>query len=296
LGVASLLVAVVALLAVTAAAPARDRCCNEESVEIQAAGYTIPGTLTTPRGKERGGHPAVLLLHGTASDKDEVGEMYARLAQKLGRLGYASLRIDFAGSGDSKLPQTAFTYTEEVADTKTALGWLARHPRIDRNALGLVGFSQGGRVAATVAGTDDRVKAVTTWSTWVEDGSTAYLAFGPAAYEEAKRNGSVVVDLGFRTWEFSLAFFESIKASHPLEDIEAYRGPLLGIEGTADFLWPQTKQELFAAGSYDSALHVVPGGDHIFHVLEPDQTQAEDVMDTTVEWFADNLGPRKRKD
>jgi hypothetical protein len=270
-------------------------CCNEQHVAIQANGYTIPGTFTTPRaGGAQARYPTVLLLHGTASQKDEVGNMYLRLAQKLGALGYASLRIDFAGSGDSTLPQTAFTYTEEVSDAQTALDWLSRQRNVDRDALGLVGFSQGGRVAATVAGTDARVKAVATWSTWVEDGSTAYLLFGPAVYQQAQQNGQVTVDLGFRTWTFSLAFFDSIKNSHPLQNIANYHGPLLGIDGSDDFLWPQTKQELFAAGSYDETLHVVSGGDHIYHVLDADQSQAEDAMNTTAAWFAENLAPNVR--
>jgi uncharacterized protein len=267
-------------------------CCIETHVEIAASGYTIPGTFTTPKaGGAHAHYPAVLLLHGTASQKDEVGNMYLRLAQKLGRLGYASLRIDFAGSGDSKLPQTAFTYAEEVSDTQTALTWLSHNRNVAANALGLVGFSQGGRVAATVAGIDPRVKALTTWSTWVEPGSTAVNTWGPAAYAEAQQHGQVTVDLGFRTWTFSLAWFETIKASNPLQDIAAYHGPLLGIDGSEDVLWPQTKDELYAAGSYDETLHVVPGADHIYHVLDADQTQAEDVMNTTARWFAQKLAP-----
>lgn len=267
-------------------------CCVETHVEIQANGYTIPGTFTTPKaGGAHARYPAVLLLHGTASQKDEVGNMYLRLAQKLGRLGYASLRIDFAGSGDSKLPQTAFTYAEEVSDTQTALTWLSHNHNVAANALGLVGFSQGGRVAATVAGTDPRVKALTTWSTWVEDGSTAVNTWGQEAYQEAQQHGQVTVDLGFRTWTFSLAWFETIKASHPLQDIAAYHGPLLGIDGSEDELWPQTKDELYAAGSYDETLHVVPGADHIYHVLDADQTQAEDVLTTTARWFSQKLAP-----
>jgi dienelactone hydrolase len=267
-------------------------CCVERQVEIQANGYTIPATFTTPRaGGAHARYPTVLLLHGTASQKDEVGDMYRRLAQKLGALGYASLRIDFAGSGDSTQPQTAFTYTEEVSDAETALTWLSDNGRVDANALGLVGFSQGGRVAATVAGTDPRVKAVATWSTWVEDGSTAYLLFGPDAYHEAQLHGQVTVDLGFRTWTFSLGFFDSIKNSHPLQDVADYHGPLLGIDGSEDVLWPQTKDELYAAGSYDETLHVVPGADHIYHVLDADQTQAEDVMNTTAGWFSQKLAP-----
>jgi dienelactone hydrolase len=272
---------------------ARTTNLSEEHVAIQADGYVIPGTFTAPRaGGAQARYPAVLLLHGTASQKDEVGNMYLRLAQKLAALGYASLRIDFAGSGDSTLPQTAFTYTEEVADAERALTWLSHNGNVAAGALGLVGFSQGGRVAATVAGTDPRVRAVTTWSTWVEDGSTAYLLFGPDAYAQAQRDGQVLVDLGFRTWTYSLAFFDSIKNSHPLQDIANYHGPLLGIDGTDDFIWPQTKQELYAAGSYDETLHAIPGADHIYHVLTDDQSQAEDVINSTASWFARNLAPQ----
>jgi dienelactone hydrolase len=282
------------LLAVVVAAQADSsrtrKCCDEQRVSIPAGGYSIPGVLTLPKaGGAHAKYPTVLMLHGTASQKDEVGDMYNREAQKLAAVGVASLRIDFAGSGDSTLPQTAFTYTEEVADTKTALTWLSSRPQIDAGRLGLLGFSQGGRVASTVAGTDARVKAVTTWSTWSEDGSTAYLAFGPDAYAEAQQNGQVTVDLGFRTWTYSLAFFDSIKSSHPLQDIAGYHGPLLGIDGTDDYIWPQTKDLLYAAGSYDETFHAIPGADHIYHVLTTDQTEAEDVLDTTAAWFAETF-------
>jgi hypothetical protein len=285
------------VLAIVVAAQARSNrssnCCDEQQVSIPAGGYSIPGVLTLPRtGGRHPEYPTVLMLHGTASQKDEVGDMYKREAQKLGAVGVASLRIDFAGSGDSTLAQTAFTYTEEVADTKTALTWLSRRPQVDAGRLGLLGFSQGGRVAATVAGTDRRVKAVTTWSTWSEDGSTAYLLFGPDVYAEAQQNGQVTVDLGFRTWTYSLAFFESIKSSHPLQDIAAYHGPLLGIDGTDDYIWPQTKDLLYAAGSYDETFHAIPGADHIYHVLTPDKTQAEEVMDTTAAWFAETFAAK----
>jgi uncharacterized protein len=285
----------VVLLGAAAPASSADKSADatkppkEQKVEIQADGYVIPGTFTTPR-RGKGPYPTVLLLHGTASSRDEVGNMFARVAAKLSAEGIASLRIDFAGCGESKLPQTAFTFTEEVSDAKTALDWLSANSKVDPDAIGMVGFSQGGRVAAIVAGTDNRVKALTTWSSWVEDGTKAYLLFGgEEGYAKAKKDGHVVVDLGFRTWDFSLEYFEAMKASQPLKAIAGYKGPLLGIEGTDDFLWPQTKIQALEAGSYEQALHIVPGADHIFHVLTPDQTQAEDVMDTTAEWFAQNL-------
>ena len=44
---------------------------DEQRVAIQANGYVIPGIFTTPRaGGAHARYPAVLLLHGTASQKD----------------------------------------------------------------------------------------------------------------------------------------------------------------------------------------------------------------------------------
>ena len=59
----------------------------------------ISATLNMPDSTEP--VPAVLLLHGFGSSKDEVGGMYARVATALAQKGIASLRIDFAGFGKS---------------------------------------------------------------------------------------------------------------------------------------------------------------------------------------------------
>lgn len=275
--------------------PGRDVTWTESRVDIPgAAGTSIPGTLTLPVWKDPGSSatlrfPAVLMLHGTASSRDEVGDMYAREARSLAGHGIASLRIDFAGSGDSTQPQTAFTFTEEVSDTRSALDWLSARGDIDPERLALLGFSQGGRVAATVAGTDPRVKALATWSTWVEDGATAVNLFGEQPVRDAEANGEVLVDLGFRTWTYSKEFFDSIRASSPLRDIAAFTGPILAVNGAEDELAPQSQQMLDAAASTDTTLHTVAGADHIYHVLTDDQSQAQEVLDTTVAWLAERL-------
>jgi fermentation-respiration switch protein FrsA (DUF1100 family) len=55
----------------------------------------VRGTYVRPPGEGR--FPAVLLLHGFASDRHEVGGLYAGLAGMLAGRGIASLRIDFRG-------------------------------------------------------------------------------------------------------------------------------------------------------------------------------------------------------
>ena len=59
----------------------------------------VAATLSMPDGA--GPFPAVLMLHGFGSSRDEVGGMYAAEAAALASAGIASLRIDFRGFGQS---------------------------------------------------------------------------------------------------------------------------------------------------------------------------------------------------
>lgn len=272
------------------AGPAGQHRVVEQFVWINAGDHQIPATLAQPRGGgAKARFPAVLLIHGFASQKDEVGNFYKRLAEKLALEGYASLRFDFPGSGDSPLPFTANTIDFQVGDARTALDFLLSQPNVDPNRVGIVGFSLGGIVGATVAGTDPRVRALALWST-PGDTFAAFEALYDQYYAAAAANGSVVVDLGFRTVELSKAFFDSLAGSHPLDDVAGFRGPLLVVAGENDPPQPEyARQFVLHAGSYDATLRIIPGADHIYNVLTPDQTAAETVLLITATWFNEKL-------
>lgn len=296
LAVLAFLIALVALAAVVVAGAGEAKVgagpVTEQFVSIAAGDHRIPGILATPRaGGPQAEHPAVLLLHGFGSHKDEVGDMYERLAANLARRGYSSLRIDFAGSGDSDRPFTANTYDGMVEDSRVALDYLVGLPGTKEDRVGLVGFSLGGRVAMTVAGTDPRVKALATWSGAAANGTANLQFFFDVYYPIALAEGHVVVDLGFRTVDLSLAWFDTIRASRALDEIGGYRHPLLAIAGENDTVVdPVWSRELVRhSASFDATLRVVPGADHIFNVLTPDQTDAQTVLKLTSAWFADKL-------
>lgn len=264
----------------------------EYRVDIPAGDHVIPAVLAVPKaGGPNAEHPAVLMVHGFASHKDEVGDMYKREARYLAVAGYASLRIDFAGSGESAQPWVDNTFDGMVADTRIALDWLVDHSATDDDRIGILGFSLGSRISATVAGTDDRIAAFANWSGAVENGRTGFDFFFDTYREEAQSNGSVVVDLGFTVIELSAEWFDSMEASHALDDVSSYTGPLLAIAGADDAtVNPIVSKELILhSGTFDATLRILPGADHIYHVLTPDQTLAEQVMLLTADWFAEKL-------
>lgn len=269
-----------------------DKRLVEYRIDIPAGDHDIPAILAVPKaGGPNAEHPGVLMVHGFASFKDEVGDMYKREARYLAVAGYASLRIDFAGSGESTQPFVENTFDGMVADTRTALDWLTDQPFIDDGRVGILGFSLGSRISATVAGTDDRIKAFASWSGAAANGRTNFEDTFDAYYDVACPDSSAIVDLGFRIVELSCAWFESIDASTAQDDIAGFEGPLLAAAGTEDTvvdpIW--SRQLIFDAGSLDATLRILEGADHIYLVLTPDQTLAEQVMLTTAEWFAEKL-------
>ncbi len=76
-----------------------------------------------------------------------------RLAAALSARGIASLRIDFAGSGDSEEPDLDLDYPGMVTDATPSLDYLQQDAAVDPTRIAVLGLSRGGSIAATVAGT-----------------------------------------------------------------------------------------------------------------------------------------------
>jgi hypothetical protein len=102
----------------------------------------VDATLNVPDGVTNA--PAVLMLHGVGSQKNEVGDMYAREARALADKGVASLRISFRGFGKSDGDTGNASIDQMVGDALSAGHYLAGLPGIDSHRLGILGFSLGG--------------------------------------------------------------------------------------------------------------------------------------------------------
>lgn len=263
---------------------------GESAVQIPVGDHEVPGILALPGGTD-GEVPAVLMLHGFGSQKNEVGDMYAREAAALAERGVASLRIDFAGTGDSAQPYTDNTFDGMVADAAGAYEWLVSQSETADDAVGVLGFSMGSKVALGLVAETPDVPALASWSGALSDGLPGGEGLEDL-WEQAKADGHVVNDLGFIQLDLSEAWFESMDASTPKSDALGYAGAVLAIAGADDdTVDPQVSQDFLAAvNTPDESLRIIAGADHIFHVLGDDQALADEVITLTADWFADRFG------
>lgn len=260
----------------------------EEAVSIPGSQYELPGILATP--DTGSNYPGVLLIHGFASDKNEVGGFYSNLAALLADHGIASLRFDFPGSGDHATGFEVNNWSTFTRDADEAFDWIASQDGIDGERLAIVGFSLGGAIASNLAGNDDRVAALVLWSASGHMGSSQTDLYD-TYYETAAAEGFAEADLGFRTANLSAEYFEGRFSAFPLFDIRSYTNPLLVVNGLLDTSVPvhTARDYVQSAGSLDVTLRILPESDHIFNVLSGDTTDSETVLQLTADWLDEKL-------
>ena len=250
----------------------------------------LDATINIPDGSWMA--PGVVMLHGFGSQKDEVGNMYAREAKQLADRGIASIRFSFRGYGKSDGDTGSATVDTMIEDALVATDYLAAQPEIDASRLGVLGFSLGGGVALMVTGQNpDLFKSRVTWSS-VGDFLTDMVADsdnGQAMMERAMEEGVVALDLGFRTIALRKSFYESLKANDIAAALQNYSGAYLAIAGSEDWSSSYTNEFVEASPATVKKALVIEGTDHIYGVLTPDQTNANLTIVETADWFADTL-------
>lgn len=135
-----------------------------------------------------GGKKALLMLHGFASSRNEVGNMYQTLANKLTNV--STLRIDFRGFGESTIPMTNASVTTMIQDAEEAIDFLKKE---GYTQITVQGFSLGGGVAQVLV--TKKAKDVYALSLW-----SSVIAFEYSGKESdrqtALKNGYADINLG----------------------------------------------------------------------------------------------------
>jgi pimeloyl-ACP methyl ester carboxylesterase len=132
---------------------------QEQIFQSADAGITLAGTVTLPAGPAPGsGYPAVVLVSGSGQqNRDEEifnHRPFRVIADALTRAGVVVLRYDdrgVGGSGGRDTLQSATT-RDFALDAAGALAFVSDLPDVDPNAVGVLGHSEGGIIAAMLAG------------------------------------------------------------------------------------------------------------------------------------------------
>ena len=277
------------VLCIASAAFAENPGYVETVVSIDAGDHQIPATVCMPTAE--GTYPAVVMLHGTGSNRDEAGGGYAYAAPVLAeKYGVATIRIDFMGNGDSTADYTGYTFKSAVADAVAAAEYIAAQESIDAAHIGVMGWSQGGTDALLAAGQHPEIfSSVVTWA-----GAPDLSGMLPdELYTVAQEQGYFTMEFDWREpLNVSLQWCEDVKNVDVLDVFSAFEGPVMAIHGTEDTtVDPDWSNKIVAVSNHEmSGPYFIQGMDHTFNVFtEEDLHSLYTAIDATGEFFAETL-------
>lgn len=271
---------------------------NPKNIEIPGTRGNIPATIQLPAKSARGEElPLVVLCHGFTGNRQGDGH-FAPLAEDLAAHGIATVRLDFAGCGDSTEPYANYTLANMAADVDSVIGYMQATYGTGKTAL--VGHSMGGRLASLYPQLGQYpVTALALWSPANGTGlqGLEFLSIDNfAAVEELAARADAEGSVAAWGVELSAAYIDGMRDSDPNAALQESGLPvLLTYSGNERILSDTTQTETKAAveSLLDGQVVLDPfvNGDHNYTSEDPaTNTQLDaDLRQITVDFLTSHL-------
>ena len=271
---------------------------NPKNIEIPGTRGNIPATIQLPAKSARGEElPLVVLCHGFTGNRQGDGH-FAPLAEDLAAHGIATVRLDFAGCGDSTEPYANYTLANMAADVDSVIGYMQATYGTGKTAL--VGHSMGGRLASLYPQLGQYpVTALALWSPANGAGlqGLEFLSIDNfAAVEEMAARADAEGSVAAWGVELSAAYIDGMRDSDPNVTLQESGLPvLLTYSGNERILSDTTQTETKAAVESlpdgQVVLDSFVNGDHNYTSEDPTtNTQLDaDLRQVTVDFLTSHL-------
>ncbi|AOU98500.1 hypothetical protein BI364_11535 [Acidihalobacter yilgarnensis] len=228
---------------------------QRESIQFtNARGERLAGVLHLPAGTPRA---SVLYAACFTCGKDI--PVALRMGNALADAGFAMLRFDLAGLGESEGNFADGSFSAQVEDLLHAAAWLGQQglpPQL------LIGHSIGGGAVLTAAPKLPSVRAV---ATLAAPAGLDHLAELLRTAAEHREDGSASLMLGGRRFEFAAAFLQDLERHPPFTEVaRTLARPLFVLHAPGDDVVPYAHGlALFEAAAEPRSFVSLDGADHL---------------------------------
>ena len=276
-------------------------------------GHALAGTVTVPRG--RGPWPVVITISGSGSqDRDEEIALvrgyrpFRQIADTLGRMGIAVLRMDDRGFGGSGGDAATATSADFARDIQAGVAFVRSRPELDRTRVFLLGHSEGGLIAPMVAAEDPTLRGIVLMAGPAQRGrdiiafQNRYAIERMAAIRPEARDSALQAALqGVDSVAATSPWIKYFLDYDPLPTARRVRVPTLILQGATDQQITAEQAEALGAairsgGNADVTVQVFADANHLF-IEDPTGNPAGytrlatgeirgDVIKVLTEWLA----------
>lgn len=253
-----------------------------EKLEIRNGYYNIPAVYTYNDNSKKS--PIVIMLHGTASNKDEVNGTYIKMAQSLAENNISSIRFDFNGTGDSKVNYLHYTLTSATSDVDKVITYAKS---LSKGKIALLGWSQGGTIAL-LSGDNKNISSIATWAGALNMFNEQRMK----EYKESYENGYFENTFSWRSpLKFSHQWYTEVKDLDIISEIKEIKAPIYAVAGLDDTDVNPNEADIIVKNSSNkqSRVEKIKDADHIFYTFDNEKSKINELIDKTTKWFIKTL-------
>jgi dienelactone hydrolase len=211
--------------------------------------------------------------------------------------GYLAAAVDYRRLIDGRYRHSLFPW-REFGDEQVFLDVVRASPLVDRDRLGLVGFSQGAVFSLFAAARSPDIRAVvayypvTDFEHWLNDPTYGlFHRFEFWFIRRYFRNAS-----GARTAE---EFHRILETASPITHVASIGAPVLLVHGTRDRTAPVSESRRLAERLHglgrDVTLLEIDGAGHVFNFRDGDVARGRPAWARTLAWLDSRMGMETRR-
>ena len=239
-----------------------------------STGARLSGVLEVPDGDAKG---SILLAHCFTCSKDL--HTMTRLARGLVDGGYAVMRFDFTGLGESEGDFTTSTLGHDVRDLAAAATALIKR---GFGPCGLLGHSLGGAAGLLAAERLKTVRSVVTIGAPASPDHVRHL------FTDGGKGDATTVELtiGGRSFNVARAFLDDLAEHDQAGAIAGLGHPLLVLHAVDDeVVGIEEGEKIFAGAAQPKGFHPLLDADHLL----TDRRAAQRALHLALDWFDSTL-------
>ena len=240
----------------------------ERKITFQnSRGIKLVGVLHLPDEKTSS---AVIISNGFAANKDRT--RLIKLAETLSKNGFAALRFDFGGCGESE--DSEITLKNQVDDLKSAINYMRKNGYFN---IGLLGESLGG--LTSILAYDNEIKALVLWAPVTKSKAPSTIQ-KEELQQELNERGFIIYQKDGREFMIPKEYLEERQAINQKEILSKIKCPVLIIHGDKDDIVPLAdSREAMQFLPEKSKLEIIKDGDHKL------DDKMNEVIPLSVNWF-----------
>jgi putative redox protein len=245
---------------------------------VNHMGETLVGTLHQPAGPPVG---AVIAGHCFTCSRHTSVLRY--ICSSLCEAGFAALRFDFSGNGQSEGRFERSTWSKQILEMEAAIALMQNE---GFTWIGLAGHSLGAAIALLAARRLGTIAAVCRIAGRISAGGPMHF-LTPAQLQTLAQTGRVGFTSRGRQLTINRDFFDDAQRHDLISVTRSLAIPMLVVHGDRDEIIPVAEaHRAHAVNPRQVELCIIAGGDHMF--ARPDHRQQ--VVAAVTSWFCRQAG------